>query len=248
MSSLAAVRKGRPLVDIAGLTVGLLTVIERAPNSRCGQTMWLCLCECGQSCVKNAARLKTGKFMSCGCRRAGRVQEQNKVVRRDDVAHVFLLGKAAEGRFVLLDSVDVDLALERGPWFFGGGYARRYGWPRSLLLHRVLMGCVPGDGTEVDHVNRNRLDCRRSNLRVLDRAGNAQNLGVQQTSVTGIRGVSFAATRRSPNKYEAQVAVGGHSHRLGYFASADEAAYVVRHARARLMPYSQEALKLNKNK
>lgn len=42
------------------------------------------------------------------------------------------------------------------------------------FLHRVIMGAGPGQ--VVDHVSGDTLDCRRANLRVTDRRGNAQNI------------------------------------------------------------------------
>src|SRR5437868_1305500 len=58
------------------------------------------------------------------------------------------------------------------------GYAvrttRLAGSPRqvTIYMHRVVFG---GDSSEVDHVNRNKLDNRRSNLRAATRAQNAAN-------------------------------------------------------------------------
>lgn len=42
------------------------------------------------------------------------------------------------------------------------------------FLHRVIMGAGPGQ--VVDHVSGDTLDCRRGNLRITDRRGNAQNV------------------------------------------------------------------------
>ncbi len=48
------------------------------------------------------------------------------------------------------------------------------GRPVTLYLHREIAGLTPGDGLEVDHINNDRLDNRRSNLRVLTHAQNRQ--------------------------------------------------------------------------
>ena len=47
---------------------------------------------------------------------------------------------------------------------------------KSLLLHRFVMFGLPATGPMVDHRNRNKLDCRRANLRVCDRTQNQGNM------------------------------------------------------------------------
>lgn len=73
---------------------------------------------------------------------------------------------------------------------YGLAYANRQHEGRSVLLHRVIMGCEYGDGKIVDHRNGDGLDNRRSNLRVTTIAGNLRN----QRTVRGVsqyRGVTF---------------------------------------------------------
>lgn len=56
-------------IDIpAGTTFEKLTVIERAPD-RCGQTFFLCRCECGNEVDVNSVRLRNGEKTHCGCDR-----------------------------------------------------------------------------------------------------------------------------------------------------------------------------------
>lgn len=59
------------LNDISGKKFGMLTVIDRAQDyiSPGGyrKPMWNCVCECGNTVVVAANRLKTGNTKSCGC-------------------------------------------------------------------------------------------------------------------------------------------------------------------------------------
>lgn len=55
-------------------------------------------------------------------------------------------------------------------------------------LHRILKGCTIGDGVEVDHINGDKLDNRRCNLRVATRAQNGMNR-VKPNIHTGLMGV-----------------------------------------------------------
>src|SRR5688572_18483872 len=70
-----------------------------------------------------------------------------------------------------------------------GGYVRRNTMganrcQQSHYLHREIMGAP--DGAQVDHKNRNPLDNRRSNLRLVDRSQNQQNTRIDgRKSATG---------------------------------------------------------------
>ena len=65
---------GHPLKDLTGETFGDLYVIDRAPN-RNGQTVWRCMCSCGESREVYASALLQGRTKSCGHRRLERRPE-----------------------------------------------------------------------------------------------------------------------------------------------------------------------------
>ncbi|MEJ7783409.1 MAG: HNH endonuclease [Solirubrobacteraceae bacterium] len=142
-----------------------------------------------------------------------------------------------------VDPIDAHLARHR--WYLHNkGYASRPGGAcTTILLHREVLGLVRGDGLEVDHVNRDKLDCRRSNLRLLTHAENRQNndpsgnrtwRGGQTTSE--YRGVSWD---RSRHKWKATVTVGGRTWQLGRFDSEEAARDCAEAFRAAHMPYAE---------
>jgi hypothetical protein len=100
---------------------------------------------------------------------------------------------------------------------------------RSVALHREIMGV--GDAarfeTEVDHVNGNRLDNRRANLRLCTRAENARN--VRGRALSGFKGVTQVRAR-----WRAVIYAEGKIHRLGSFGAAEEAAHAYDEAARRL--------------
>jgi len=55
------------LIDILGLRFGRLIVVSRAESRYSGQTMWKCLCDCGQFTEVVQYSLRRGKTNSCGC-------------------------------------------------------------------------------------------------------------------------------------------------------------------------------------
>jgi hypothetical protein len=91
--------------------------------------------------------------------------------------------------------------LDQWVWRYDArdGYARR---GRGVKMHRLVLGLEPGDGKIGDHINGDRLDNRRSNLRVVSAAGNAQNTLGKAASRSAFRGVSWARAlavgRRTP--------------------------------------------------
>lgn len=134
---------------------------------------------------------------------------------------------------------DEDEALTRFRWgLHGEGYAARREsrsvGGKCLLLHRVVMRLVPGDGLEVDHRNGDRLDCTRGNLRVVPKIGNRQNITVRRGS-SRFRGVSLY---RRTGRWQAYVTVNWRRIPLGYFADEVAAAIAAEQARAELMPFA----------
>ena len=70
--------------------------------------------------------------------------------------------------------------------------------PCQLNLHRLL---IPTDGSvDIDHINGNKLDNRRSNLRVCTHWENSCNQRKRCTNTTGFTGVSYL---KCAKKYEA---------------------------------------------
>jgi hypothetical protein len=61
----------------------------------------------------------------------------------------------------------------------------------TLWMHLFIM--PHPEGMETDHINMNRLDNRRSNLRVCTPAQNHYNKKAQSNSKSGIRGVSWSS-------------------------------------------------------
>ena len=110
-------------------------------------------------------------------------------------------------------------------WYINGnGYAiatfpKEMGdWNKKLLMHRLITQCP--EHLHVDHINHNKLDNRRKNLRVCNRKQNQGNSRKQSNNKTGFKGVF-----RSPNgKFIAQAKIDLKSIHIGTFETAEEAA------------------------
>lgn len=128
------------------------------------------------------------------------------------------------GSVVQVDSEDVDLLL-RFVWRVGShGYVQRrvrvgkkvY----ALFLHSEIMG---GGTALCDHVNRDRLDNRRKNLRKATHSQNAANRAKAQKlcATSQYKGVSW---RKRTKRWKAQIQANEKYFWIGEFDSEEEAA------------------------
>jgi len=108
---------------------------------------------------------------------------------------------------------------------------------REVPMHRYLLGDVIPEGMEVDHINRNKLDNRRMNLRIVTPQQNKQNVSYQQRNVVRIRGVQWD---KANNRYKACARLNGKLYSLGYYDDPDAAAIVVSGWRAEHMSHTVE--------
>lgn len=153
----------------------------------------------------------------------------------------FVVRRKGEDFTVTIDAEDVE-RVNRHRWFCDSqGYVSRNavmgGRRTRQKLHRFLLNLPPGDDPCVDHINRDRLDNRKANLRTLTRAQNSQN----KCSTTGASSVYRGVHWDPRNKrWRAFVKHRGVRTHLGLFADELEAARVASDRRRSVMPFSYE--------
>jgi len=89
---------------------------------------------------------------------------------------------------------------------------------RFVRFHRIVMKAKPGQF--VDHINKDRADNRKCNLRCCWRAENDRNRGTYVTNTSGVTGVYFDKQR---NKWVASISYNKKRTLIGRFASKEEA-------------------------
>jgi hypothetical protein len=126
-----------------------------------------------------------------------------------------------DGRHVLIDTSSIALVRGRCWSVETHGYARARLGDRTVQMHRLIMNVTLGDKVIVDHINGDRLDNRRSNLRIATVAQNSRNTRLSRLNSSGYKGVSW---RSREQRWMARITRNGKSRYLGYFATAEEAA------------------------
>jgi hypothetical protein len=129
----------------------------------------------------------------------------------------------SNGQTALVSPEDYD-RLNRYAWAMGGnGYAVARVDGVTTYMHHLVLPDVPS-GMVRDHINRNRLDNRRENLRVVSMGHNTVNTSRKTTATSGYRGVIVA--NRTGN-FLARIG----DNNLGEYRSAVDAAYAYDYAR-----------------
>ncbi len=67
------------------------------------------------------------------------------------------------------------------------------GQRRFVRFHRIVMGAKPSQ--YIDHINKDRADNRKSNLRFCTRSENDRNRGLYKTNKSGVTGVHYDSKR-----------------------------------------------------
>lgn len=134
-----------------------------------------------------------------------------------------------QGQTTIFDLADLPLLgqirwwaqwMENGRQFYATGKPRAAdGSYRIMQMQRFLL--QPIAGMQADHINRNTLDNRRSNLRIVTRAENKRNSNLYRSNSSGFVGV-YKASRSE--RWQASITIDGKNTHLGMFLTAEEAA------------------------
>ncbi len=129
-----------------------------------------------------------------------------------------------------IDAADYPKVAELGAWAPSGkGYASaRVQGRKRIYLHRLILDAP--DGIEVDHINGDHLDNRRSNLRFVTHSQNMQN----RTKARYLRGVKKLPSGR----YGARLQLDKKYIHLGVFNTAEGAVQAARRGRRRYMTHA----------
>jgi hypothetical protein len=170
-------------------------------------------------CHKIQSRKNVGFFTA---------SNQNEgLFRMTDLSYTSIIW-LTQGKYAIVDNEDSKY-LSQCNWHFNAGYAVRQVKGDKVLMHRVVSTTPIGFST--DHINRNKLDNRRNNLRVCSHAQNTRNRGLSPTNTSGFKGVTWC---KDSSKWRAHIKLNGKKLHLGLYKDSIDAA----------MAYDQAALEL----
>jgi hypothetical protein len=138
-----------------------------------------------------------------------------------------LSGPKGKGRVALVDDEDFETVSAVLWQALAVPSGIRYAIRRStrpgepwLYMHRLILGLAAGSADEVDHVNGDGLDNRRSNLRVATHAQNQYNQK-PRGGTSAFKGVAFD---RQTGRWRAKIVLRGRTIHLGRFEDERDAA------------------------
>lgn len=181
-------------ISIAGQRFGVLVALRQ--GSKRGDTYaWIYRCECGREIERVPSKVKAAAKRN-GDTRCQACKSSNKYTINNGKAVVDVSTQKHPNASTTIDLDYLYLLDGNGRWHAaleanGKLYVtRKY---QGQRLHREIMA-NPG-GLEVDHINGDSLDNRKSNLRSITRKENARNAKLYSDNKTGYPGVSIVKGR-----------------------------------------------------
>lgn len=167
---------------------------------------WVCQCQCEEHRIKSVYywSLVKGLSKSCGCLQKQAVSKANKKYNKYDLSGDYGVGWTNNGDKFYFDLEDYDLIKDCCWNVDTTGYLRGKDvddWRKTHAIHRIIMGCSD-PSIFVDHINHNKLDNRKCNLRLVTPAQNTYNKGIQPYNTSKEIGVYYHQQRK---KWVAQI-------------------------------------------
>ncbi|MEK6883422.1 MAG: HNH endonuclease [Nanoarchaeota archaeon] len=137
---------------------------------------------------------------------------------------IILTGKIGLGKFALVDDGDYQ-KINSIKWYFCEGYARhdiRFSKTskKIIFMHRVVLNNF-NRNIEIDHINGDKLDNRRNNLRIVTRQQNMFNRRKRKLLSSKYKGVSW---NKKNKNWRAMIRINNRTLNIGSFRNEQDAA------------------------
>ena len=235
--------------DLSGLKYGELEVIEFSHKEH-SHSHWKCMCSCGGIVTKSIAYLnsKTSYKMCKGCLnklKYGDKELKKQIEKSQKKDRNIKLFNKRENEYRFLDDyilingkikIDKDdyekiNDFNRYVYINSGSYALMTFKNEDYFIHRLIMGLPtrydPNTKIIADHINGDRLDNRKQNLRIIEKDYNPINCKKYKNNTSGTKGVSYM---KNLDKWQANINYKGKSIYLGVYKDIDAAIKVRKEA------------------
>ncbi len=194
--------------NITGMTIGSWEVYHQTGRDRYGAVRYLCRCTlCGKTAIHTYGEIKGSKANRCeNCD-----PEYHFLFTDDGTA----IGTLPDGSEFLIDAEDVERVKVFRWRKTSKGYIKRNDENGEVIwLHRFVLSPDINPDIGIDHINRNRLDCRKDNLRIATQQQNTMNRGMPKNNTSGYKGVHYS------NTFHRYIAVIGLNNKSIYLGSS----------------------------
>lgn len=209
------------VVNMLGARFGSLVVSEFAYIKN-RNAFWACKCDCGNTRVVNGKSLRNGNTKSCGCLRklkgiefGERRRRENKYYSKDSFLHVILSSKHE----FICDKEDLSYVVSASWHETEDGYARGCVNGKDVYFHNLIMGNLYEDKMLCDHINGDRKDNRKCNLRLVTHQQNSYNTKIYSNNTSGYTGVKKSKNKKKWTAYITK----DKTYYLGTFETKEEA-------------------------
>lgn len=222
--------------QLIGQKFGKLTVvgIEQIQKTNSTRSYARCKCDCGKERIIRTDYLQNSKFIhACkDCSKKSSLKNIEKEIQNNSyivkgvVTEILIDNK---NLVCLIDTEDLS-KTQIGKWYVNSkGYIVNKK-DRNIRLHRLVLGIT--NDLLIDHINGNKLDNRKANLRICDKFQNQHNRNKSRNNTSGYKGVYYDKER---NCWGASIMCHNKKYHLGRFSSKELAATA----------YNEAALKLH---
>ena len=154
---------------------------------------WSCLCDCGKLINVTSSNLRSGKTKSCGCLQKENASKLKSKYNTYDLSGEYGVGYTSKGDEFHFDLEDYDKIKDycwrqRTDLMFDAKLKNGNNNQR-ILLHRLIMSDNLNNNHQIDHINHNRYDNRKQNLRVVNNSQNTMNRNIFKNNKSGHKGV-----------------------------------------------------------
>ncbi len=205
-----------------GKVFGRWTVIKYDHKDKYSNKYYLCRCKCGIEKIVFRGGLISGDSKSCGCYNIEVLKGEKRYKWKLNEFRIhpnFVRIKASNcDKYFLVDLEDWEYLKEYTIFICSKGYPSINIDGIKHRIHRIIMN--PQNGLVVDHINGDKLNNCKSNLRVCNNRQNGWNSKMPVTNRSGHKGVY---KHSQTGKWVAQLRCNKITYSLGCYENIDDA-------------------------